>query len=183
MSSLYPALLGKEWASLAPPVQRLHGGGVRARGLFTIRRGASWLARLIATVLGMPRAGEGVAITLAVEATAAGETWSRVFGDRGFSTAQWRRGAALVEAVGLVQCLFRLRVAEGALVMDQVGARFGARRFSLPLPRWLAPTIEGRVSPRGDQVHVDVRVRAPIVGFLVSYDGLVTPAAPEQAAA
>src|SRR6185295_16981958 len=59
MSSLYPALLGPEWASLAPAVQRLHGGGARARGLFTVRRGVGWIARLIATVLGMPRAGEG----------------------------------------------------------------------------------------------------------------------------
>jgi hypothetical protein len=176
MTSLYASLLGPAWASLAPGVQRLHEGGARARGLFSVRRGAGRIARLVATLLGMPRAGEGIALTLAVEPIPAGEIWTRAFGDRRLRTVQWRRGAALVEALGLVQCLFRLRAEEGALVFEQVGTLFGSRRFTLPLPRFLAPSIEGRAAPHRDQVHVDVRIHAPVVGLLVAYEGLVTPA-------
>ena len=34
--------------------------------------------------------------------TAGGERWTRSFGDRPLTTVQWRRGALLVEAHGLV---------------------------------------------------------------------------------
>ena len=90
-------------------------------------------------------------------------------------TLQARRGALLVETMGPVQCLFRLRAEEGALVFEQVGATFGFRRVSIPLPRFLAPFIEGRAAPERDDVYVDVRIHAPLVGLLVAYDGLVTP--------
>jgi len=175
MDSLYVSLLGSAWSLLAPSVQRLHGGGARARGVFGVRWGAGWIARAVAAILGMPRAGEGIRVTLSVELTPAGERWTRLFGDQRLSSAQWRRGEALVEAFGPVQCLFRLRAVDGALVFEQVGTRFGFGRLSLPLPRFLAPSVVGRAAPRRDDVHVDVRIHAPILGLLVAYDGLVTP--------
>ena len=176
MLSLYTALLGSAWTSLAPAVQRLHQGGVSARGVFRVRRGAGRLARLIASILRMPLAGEGVRVVLAVESTPDGERWTRAFDDHPLRTVQWRRGALLVEALGLVQCLFRLRAASGALVFEQVGAALGFRGLTVPLPRFLAPFIEGRAEPHEDAVHVDVRIHAPGVGLLVAYDGYVTPA-------
>jgi Domain of unknown function (DUF4166) len=175
LTSLYATLLGSSWASLAPSVRRLHQGGARARGRFRVRRGAGRLARLAAALLGMPPAGEGVALTLAVEPTPDGERWTRAFGERPLRTLQWRRGALLVEAFGLVQCLFRLRADRGALVFEQVGALLGVGRFVLPLPRWLAPSVEGRAEPVDDDVRVDIRIRAPVVGLLVAYDGSVAP--------
>jgi hypothetical protein len=187
MLSLYTALLGPAWTSLAPAVRRLHEGGVSARGVFRVRRGASRLARLIASILRMPRPGEGVRVALAVESTRGEERWTRAFDDHPLRTVQWRRGALLVEAMGLVQCLFRLRADSGALVFEQVGAALGFRGFTVPLPRFLAPFIEGRAEPHEDGVHVDVRIHAPGVGLLVAYDGHVTPApsipaVPEHAA-
>ena len=173
MPSLYPALLGPAWGDLAPPVQRLHAGAGSARGVFSVRRGAGVLARLAGWILGVPPAGEGVPVTLAVEVVPFGERWRRAFGGSLFSTVQWRRGALLVEAVGLAQTVFRLRAERGALVFEQVGARLGLRRFSLPLPRWITPRIEGRAEPLGDEVHVDVRVHAPALGLLVAYEGRV----------
>lgn len=176
MDSLYTALLGSAWSDLALPVQRLHQGGVSARGVFRVRRGTGRLARLIAAILGMPLPGDGVRVLLAVESTLDGERWTRAFDGRALRTVQWQRGALLVEALGLVQCLFRLRAASGALVFEQVGAALGFRGLTLPLPRFLAPTIEGRAEAHEGEVHVDVRIHAPGVGLLVAYDGHVTPA-------
>jgi hypothetical protein len=174
MPDLYPSLLGSSWSDLAEPVQRLHAGGASARGHFRVRRGENLAARLIATLLRMPPAAEEVAISLKVERGEGGERWIRSFGARPLTSAQWQRGGLLVEAMGLVQCLFRLCAEKGALVFQQVGAALGLHRFALPLPRWLAPRIEGRAEARLDAVHVDVRIYAPLVGLIVAYEGSVT---------
>src|SRR5262245_12504605 len=127
MTSLYASLLGPAWERLAPAVQRLHSADVRACGPFRVRRGEGLLARLCAALLRMPPAGEGVMVTLSVDPARGGERWTRRFGDRMLRTWQWRRGALLVEAFGLVQCLFRLRAEGGALVFEHVAARLGLR--------------------------------------------------------
>ncbi|MDC0677187.1 DUF4166 domain-containing protein [Sorangium atrum] len=171
--ALYPALLGAAWAALAPPVQRLHAGGARARGRFRVRRGRGLAARLVAGLLRMPEAAEDVAVTLAVEPAGDGERWLRTFGARPLFSSQWRSGDLLVEGLGLVQCWFRLRAEGGALVFEQVRSTLGLRRLGLPLPRWLAPRVEGRAGPLRDEVHVDVRIFAPVAGLLVAYEGRV----------
>jgi hypothetical protein len=175
MPDLYPSLLGPAWAHLALAVQRLHAGSAGARGSFRVRRGQRLLARLLATLLGMPPAADNVAISLKIERSARGERWTRAFGDRIISTAQWSRDNLLIEAMGLIQCIFCLCAAEEALVFQQVGAAIGLGRFALPLPRWLAPRVEGRAEPREGGVYVEVRIYAPLAGLLVAYDGSVSP--------
>jgi hypothetical protein len=185
MPSLYASVLGPAWSSLDAGVRRVHGGGCVARGTFAVRRGAGLLARLIGAVIGMPPAAEATEVTLAVDREGDVERWRRTFGDRPLRTVQWAAGGLLVEGLGLVQCWFRLRAEAGALIFDQVRATFGARRLALPLPRFLAPRIEGRAEPAAGRVHVDVRIHAPVVGLLVAYEGSVTAeatAAAEEAA-
>jgi hypothetical protein len=171
---LYPSLLGPSWATLAFPVQRLHAASQSARGVFRVRRGQSLGARILAALLGMPKPADAVSVTLTIERTAHGERWIRRFGDQPLRTAQWRRGELLVEAIGPTQCWFRLSVAEGALVFDHVKSAFGQRWFALPLPRWLAPRVEGRAEPSSESVLVRVFIYAPFFGLLVSYEGSVT---------
>ena len=175
MTSLYSSLLGPSWSSLAPAVRRLHAGNA-ARGVFAVRRGRG-LAWLIGAILGMPPAAEATAITLAVDEIDGGERWVRRFGGRPLTTLQWGSGGLLVERLGLGQCWFRLRAEAGALIFEQVRATFGFRGLSLPLPRALAPRAQGRATPEGDRVRVDVSMHAPIVGLIVAYEGTVTPEA------
>jgi hypothetical protein len=173
MSSLYAALLGAAWESLAPAVRRLHQGGTRARALFSVRRGTGLLARFAAAIARMPPQAEEVDVTLAVELDGESERWCRDFGGVAVRTAQWGRRGLLVEAFGLMQCIFRLRAEAGALIFDQVAAALGFRSVALPLPRFLAPHVEGRVDAEEGGVHVDVRIYAPIVGLVVAYEGRV----------
>jgi len=173
MTSLYSSLLGPAWSSVAPVVQRIHSGG-SARGVFAVRRGRG-LAWLVGALLGLPPAAEATPIALAVECHEAGERWVRTFGDRPLITSQWASAGLLVEGRGPVQIWFRLRAEAGALVFEQVRATFGFRRLSLPLPRALAPRVQGRAAPEGDRARVDVRIHAPFVGLLVAYEGTVTP--------
>lgn len=175
MPSLYPTLLGPSWSSLALPVQRLHEGAPLARGVFAVRRGASLAARLLAALLRMPTAAPATPIDLRVERRGPVERWHRRFGGLGLLTTQWADGAFLVEGMGLVQCWFRLRADAGALVFEQVRATLGWGRFTLRLPRALAPLVEGRAEPVGSRVRVDVRIHVPLLGLLVAYEGEVTP--------
>lgn len=138
-----------------------------------MRRGAGLGARILAALLRMPRAAKRVEISLRVERTLRGERWTRTFGEHAVATNQWRRGDLLVEAMGLTQCWFRLVATEGALVFEQVNARFGVRRFALPMPRWIAPRITGRAEARSDAVHVSVQIGVPLFGLIVSYEGSV----------
>jgi hypothetical protein len=122
----------------------------------------------------LPVAGEEVVVTLVIARTQRGESWTRTFAERPLRSAQWACGNLLVEAMGLVLCSFRLRVDAGALVFDQVGATLGSRRFALPLPRMLSPSIEARATQEDARVHVVVRISAPFTGLLVAYEGFVT---------
>lgn len=175
MPDLYPTLLGSCWTELAPPVRRLHAGSAQAAGSFRIRWNTGRAGRLLARLLALPPSGESVPVALAIERTARSERWMRAFGGRPLCTTQWRSGDLLVEAFGLAQIWFRLRVDGGALIFEQVRAAIGLFGFTLPLPPWLAPSIEGRATPKGDAVHVDVRIHAPVVGLLLAYEGCVTP--------
>jgi hypothetical protein len=170
-ASLYEELLGEAWLRLAAPVRRLHGGGARVQGVFRVRRGAGWLARFLASLFRMPRASEKITVRLAVELRDGKEIWTRAFGEDPVTTVQWARRGLLLEALGLVICVFRLREEGAALVFDQIGARFGGARFAFPLPRFLAPRVVGRSEAHDGSVKVDVRIHAPGVGLLVAYEG------------
>jgi len=177
MPTLYAQLLGPRWSSLAPPVQRIHAGVGVARGVFVVRRGVGVLARPIGAVLGMPPAADATPITLEVECAGGVERWKRDFDGRPLLTTQWADGGLLVENLGGVQCWFRLRVEDGGLIFEQVRTTIGLRRFAVPLPRFLSPRVVGRAEARERSAHaqVDVRIHAPLVGLLVSYEGAVTP--------
>jgi len=174
---LYTELLGPAWAALSGPVAALHATSAGARGAFRVRRGGGLLARLLGALLRMPAACERVAIELRVERGGGVERWVRRFGEQPLHTEQWGEGGMLVEGMGPFQCRFRLRVEGGSLLFEQGGATVGFRWGSVPLPRFLWPRVEGRADGDGEQVAVDVRIFAPVVGLLVAYDGRVTPEA------
>jgi hypothetical protein len=171
MTALYQQLLGPAWSELAPAVQRLHGEQATARGTFCVRRGRTWMARLLGVIMRMPAAAEQVVVTLRVARAGEREHWQRVFGAHPLDSRQWERAGCLVEALGPIQCVFRLHAVEGALGFEQVGAAFGLGRYRVPLPRFLAPRVRGRATFHEGAVRVDVTIAAPGLGLIVGYDG------------
>ncbi len=178
MTALYQQLLGPAWRELSPAVQRLHAEQQAARGTFRVRRGVSRLARALGALLRMPAAAEAVAVTLRIERSGMREDWRRVFGQHPLASRQWERRGLLVEALGPIQCRFRLVSTGGALGFEQVGAAFGIGWLAFPLPRFLAPRVHGRASvdeartgDGPDTVHVVVTISAPGLGLIVGYDG------------
>ena len=190
MTALYQQLLGPAWRQLSPAVQRLHAEQEVAQGTFSVRRGASRLARALGALLLMtpskstktrlPAAAEAVVVTLRIRRAGMREQWDRVFGEHPLASRQWERRGLLVEALGPIQCRFRLVSAAGSLGFEQVGAAFGLGWLAFPLPRFLAPRVDGRASVETDgdgrdRVHVVVTISAPGLGLIVGYDGHVEP--------
>ena len=176
---LYERLLGEDWARLDEPVRRLHefGTGPCGEGLFAVR-GGNLFARALARLFGLPAPGEAVRVCLSVTREEGGEAerWHRTFGRRVFDTLQ-REGAngLLAESAVPFELLFELGVDGGALVYKPAGAALRVGPLRVPLPRALAPRVEARESAADDRrgVVVYVKSSAPLVGLMLSYEGLL----------
>lgn len=172
-NSLYASILGRRFRSLHAAIRRLHGELEAVRGICAVAHG-NLAARVLARLLGLPRAGERQALHVAFDRfNTAGrlrEHWHRDFAGHRLSTWQWQEGDALCERFGPLVLRFRLHA-------DPVGLRHeltACRLFGVRLPRWLSPVIEGTEWPVGRQgVGFRVRVVLPLVGLLIAYGGQV----------
>lgn len=171
--SLYRRLLGPRFDALPARLRRFHEaeGGGRARGTFRVSRGSGWLRNAIATLMGMPRAGVEVPVRLRVVPEGDRERWIRDFDGHPIETVEWSRGEILMERSGPV-CF------SCALVLDGSRLRYEFRRAwfaGIPIPRRLSPDVESYVDAGEAGWHVVVRVRVPLLGELVGYEGWVEP--------
>ncbi|WP_367346587.1 DUF4166 domain-containing protein [Stenotrophomonas bentonitica] len=176
-ASLYRQVLGSAFDALPPQLQALHesSGARQWSGVARIRRGTGLLSRLVAAVIGFPKAAEQVPVTVAFTPERGGERWTRDFAGRRFSSWQ-RRGAGRNDAL-LVERFGAIDVAL-ALVVEGDRLTLVPRRWSclgIPLPKALLPkgtTFETEVDGR---FVFDVEIAAPIVGLIVAYRGSLLP--------
>jgi hypothetical protein len=173
---LYSRLLGPDWLALSPRVRRGHSQGaeVRGTGHFEIIHGQGRLSRLAVRVLRMPQQANAVPTLLSITIDGMGESWNRSFGDRRMTTRQFDAGGVLAEQFGPLELHFRLRTAEGALVYVQASSYFVLGALRLRIPKWLAPRVCATEQPRNEKSHVSVQIDLPLIGRLISYEGLLT---------
>jgi hypothetical protein len=169
-AGLYPRLLGAAWLDVDPAVQRAHRDGVHA-GRMTIRYGTGVVARLVCRALRVPGDGESHAAELAIGRVGDDERWWRTVGGRRFVTRQRALpDGCLGERIGLVELRFRLHVIAGALRYEPAGVTVAR----VPLPRAWAPRVVAYEEPaEHGGSHVRVTVSLPLVGELITYDGIV----------
>ena len=178
MADLYERLMRTAWGRVGEAVRQFHGtrSGLRASGMFRIVSGERWLARLLARVLGLPKASEAAALRLEVTPQGEGERWSRQFGqDRLVSIQQPGPENVLIERHGLAEFLFRLREEQGAIIYETQRVAMCLGPLRLPLPRWLAPQVTASEAPgtQPNRVLTRVMIKAPFVGVLLQYEGEV----------
>lgn len=174
---MYARLMGSSWLQLAEPVRLLHAteSTVRAGGRLRIEHGRGPLARFLASLLGLPRASDSAETHLIVTAGADGERWLRTFEGRRLATRQYQVGeCGLAERFGVMEFRFRLETSEGSLLYRQLASAFVFGPVRLRFPALIAPRIEAREDPAGaHQIRVHVSVALPLVGPVVTYDGLI----------
>lgn len=170
--SLYQRILGPAWERLPAELCEIHDGSVgAATGTATVRRGSGLMATIAAMLFRFPHTADDVAVTVRFKANRDGESWTRTFGDRSFSSRlQEGRGAS--ERL-LCECFGPFAFAQAVVVEDNK-LRLVMRRctvFGLPLPRWLTPRSNTYETVRDGRYSFFVELSHPLVGLIVRYEG------------
>jgi len=172
---LYTRVLGRDDV-LHPAVAALRAGVrcTRATGSFTVRRGRSAPARLIAWLLHLPREGAEVSSVLEIARHGGVKHWWRRFGDDAVVESRQSLGpdGRLYEHYGPVELSPTVQAVDGALIVTGRSAalRFGPLRCSLPAR--FTPHVDASArSAGGGAVAVRVRIGLPVVGLLLAFEG------------
>ncbi|MBY3068169.1 DUF4166 domain-containing protein [Rhizobium laguerreae] len=169
---LYQRILGSAWERLPPALAALHAGGARvASGRARIERGGGMLARIVAGVIGFPRAGEDVPVTVRFAADGDKDIWTRDFGGTVFRSWQvegkGRDRHLLAEVFGPFRVLMALVPDGGKLRLVVRGWRF----CGIPLPMFLAPGGDTYEEERDGRFHFHVEIGGRLTGLVVRYTG------------
>jgi Domain of unknown function (DUF4166) len=171
--SLYRRVLDERFDTLPDVLKRFHGAAdnSNARGVFRVTRGAGFLRNLVATMLGMPRAGDNVPVQLEVVPLKDREIWLRHFPGQTLKSVQWAREHLLIERFGLVWFSSTLELRGSRVVYVFARAWF----LGVPVPPCLAPVVDGYVDAGENGWRVVVHIFAPFLGEIVHYEGWVEP--------
>lgn len=174
---LYRQVLRSAFDLLPPSIRQLHDSSSPRSwsGKADITRGRGLVARLIAGIVGFPKGGDDVPVTVAFSPTTSGELWTRTFGTRRFSSFQsvgaGRNRHLLVERFGIATFALAL-VVEGSRLM------LIPRRWSvlgIPMPSFLLPRGNSFEAEIDGQFRFDVTITVPWVGRIVAYRGALSP--------
>src|SRR5687768_17970471 len=106
-----------------------------AHGRLRIRRGRSWLARIVATLCRLPRTSDAAAVKLIVTREGDSERWERTFDGRRLHTRQHRStDGDLIEQFGCLEFRFRQIGSGAGLLYAQRDVSLRFRRFRLKIP-------------------------------------------------
>jgi hypothetical protein len=177
-ASLYPRILRRDWLQLDESVRRAHLDRQKAlhrSGIFRVRTGAGKMARMLIRLFGMPTSGEAIVIQLDISAVHETEVWVRRFGGKVVKTIQYATSPGVLrERFGAIELRFRLMVLDGGLRFEQIGAAVRLGSVVIPLPRFLRPSVEAyERGAESNQTHTYVAIKAPLIGLLISYEGVL----------
>ncbi len=174
---LYRRLLGDAWKDLPIQLREMHTlqAGLTARGMATVERGPSGLARMAASLLGFPEEGREIPIEVHFTAENGRETWVRSFAGSRFATVQMegegRSERLLCERFGPI--VFAI-----AVVLDGGRLKFMVRGWSLfgvPMPVGLAPLGNAYEHVNDGRFGFDVDIGHRWLGRIVRYRGWLVP--------
>jgi hypothetical protein len=177
--TLFQAALGNAWHELPPCIQRLHS--VRDvesfSGRASVTRGRGLVTRLAAWLMGFPKAGEDVPLTVTKRRMPAGEVWERNFAGR-----RLRSFVTLSDRPQHCRERFGPFTYELELPVENAALHFPVRRgwfLGIPLPSLVLPGSWSKEFAVNGAFHFDVGLYAPLTGSLiVRYRGQVEPDAP-----
>jgi hypothetical protein len=170
---LFQRVLGPDWDGLPDIVKRGHEleRELHGEGEFDITHGESWLMRLVALVMGMPRAGRAVRTRLDVVREGEELAWRRDFGGSHFDSRMYAiDGGRIAERRGLVELCLRITAKDGGIDYRSEAVRLRLGALRVPLPSIFAPRIDGRVWADGDAMRTRIHI-ASWAGTIVTYEG------------
>ena len=162
-------------------VHRFHTGtaSVTAAGILDIDPGKSRLIRVLSRLMWLPPPAVGQAARLRIvrrpEGTSVYERWIRTFGAVSLATRQVRTGDRVGERFGPVELRMRCRAAASDIWLIPACAAVIVGWLRVRLPDLIAPQAYAHAWSSGDGAFdVEVSVRVPLLGVLMSYRGHFT---------
>ncbi len=167
------------FSALPEPLRAFHGPGGHPvwHGRARVENGTSPVARLLQWIIGLPKAGDDIPITVSVDRLKpdgdVAEVWTRNFGGSRFSSRLYLDGQSrLHERFGPVTFRLGAEMRQGRLNLPVVSARF----LGIPLPGFLLPRSEATEEVDSDgRFGFDVKLTLPVFGLLVRYAGWLVP--------
>jgi Domain of unknown function (DUF4166) len=163
---------GDDW------VRRFHTGTVSATaaGIVDVDPGRSRPIRMLGRLMRLPPPAVGLTARLCIvrraEGTASHEKWIRTFGAACLATGLVRAGERAAERFGPVELRMRCRATASDVWFIPDGAAIILGRLSFRLPGLVAPRAYAHAWSSGDRAFdVEVSVRIPLLGVLMSYRG------------
>jgi hypothetical protein len=174
---LYARVLGEAWDHLPDEIRCMHDTGSvsSARGRASVQRGGGMLARLIAFIIGFPKATQDTSVDVRFKVSGDAETWIRTFGNQSFSSCQFagrgRSTGLLCERFGPLT--FAMALVPRGERLSLVLRRWSA--FGIPLPMWLCPRSDSYEATENGRFHFHVEIGHPFTGLIVRYLGWLEP--------
>lgn len=174
----YIVALGDAVVRVSPVVLELHRFKSPARyaGRASVTRGDNPLARLVATVMGMPPTMADCPVEVRLSRTEQGvETWTRTFGTSSFSSThalgRGRWEGLVVERFGPLAVAMSVAEEKRRLRLTVRGWTV----FGLPMPPVLAPKVEALEHDGEGRFNFDVGIGLPLIGLVIHYRGWLRP--------
>lgn len=175
---VYRQVMANAWDAMPAEWRAVHDlreGALTVAGRASVERGRGLLARFVGAVVGFPKAGADVPVSVTFERKGWGELWTRTFAGKSFSS--WQEPGRLslrhlvVERFGPLAIAMAPVVEDGrmSLVIRNVTA------FGVPLPLWLSPTTAAHEEIVDGRFHFDVEIGHPLTGMIVRYRGWLGP--------
>ncbi|MFD2053956.1 DUF4166 domain-containing protein [Mesorhizobium calcicola] len=172
---LYADLLGDAWPGIPREIRAMHGHARMAEGRASVERGRNVVGRLMASLIGFPKASADIAVEVRFDIDKDGETWTRTFGPHSFSSRQFagrgRSHRLLCERFGPLTFAMALVTEDGQLKL--VLRRWAV--LGLPLPMWLCPRSTSFETVEGGRFRFHVEISHPLTGLIVRYRGWLEP--------
>jgi Domain of unknown function (DUF4166) len=164
-------------------VRRFHTGAASAAaaGIVDVAPGRSAPARMLGRLMRLPPPAAGLPARLCIVrrcgAAAGHEEWIRTFGAVRLATRLARAGDRAAERFGPVELRMRFRATPSQVWFTPDGAAVILGRLTFRLPGLVAPQARAHAwSGGGRSFDVEVSVRVPLLGVLMSYRGHFTEA-------
>lgn len=174
---IYRQVLGPAFDALPPRIRQIHGCNAHRRwsGHAEVERGRGPLARMVAEIIGFPRTGQHVPVTVTFSPEGQAERWLRDFGGKRFSSLQYagkgRNAHLLIERFGIAAFALALVVEHGRLIL--VPRRWSV--LGVPMPKWLLPRGLSFEAEQDGRFRFNVEIDLPFAGRVVAYCGMLEP--------
>lgn len=168
---LFRRLLGDELDNLPPALRRAHDADDRQTwaGSSQVVASRNPIARMLCWMMGLPKAGSDIPVTVVFERDGEAEVWHRNFAGRTYHSRFIARDGMIAEKMGPATNRFRVSVKDGRLHLDLVAFRF----LGVPFPSWLCPQCPAVESEVDGRYRFDVPIILPLLGFAIRYAGLM----------